>query len=355
MAWIAPRRKCFASYHLFIAACWDRPMTETPGDLCLLQHRVFALFGEPLFRRADTDGTPVMLVMLGDKQAAIPLRSLQHEFGIPDDSPDGRMLGLIAQALDYVSGLRPGDPLPSEVLSGDASWEPDPMHLQIANARLEWQLVAWLNSGTGGDMPQLDADALLQIADDPARRRQVQAAFAKAADVLGLASSEALVQQVEELAQELAYIEALRDRLLRRIKTMAEKLGRLAQGYRGDASHLETLTQVRRLAAKAVKEIGRRFDELDAQTGEVMAALRNAESQRVFIRSNRDWLYRSQRAWHPLLLEWDVAGIGLDEGILLLLNRTYQFLAPRFMPMNEWLSVVRPVKAEKKPVRRMVW
>lgn len=328
-------------------------MAETPGERCRLEHRVFASFGDPVFRRADTDGTPVMVVMLGDKEAAIPLRSLQREFGIADDSADGLMLGLIGQALDYVPALRPGDALPSEVLSGDASWEPDAVHLRIASARLEWQLVAWLNSGTGGDMPQLDAEALLQIADDPSRRRQVQAAFAKAAEVLGLASAEAVVQRVEELARELAYIEALRDRLLRRIKAMAEKLGRLAQGYRGDATHLETLTQVRRLAGRAAKDIGRRFDELDAQTGEVMAALRNAESQRVFIRSNRDWLYRSQRAWHSLLLEWDAAGIGFDDGILLLLNRTYQFLAPRFMPVNEWLAGAR--KAEKKPVRRMVW
>ena len=343
------------SYGLFIPAWWDRPMAETP-EQCRLEHRVFATFGDPLFRRADTDGTPVMVVMLGEKEAAIPLRSLQREFGIADDSADGRMLGLIAQALDYVAGLRPGDQLPSEVLSGDASWEPDAVHLQIANARLEWQLVAWLNSGTGGDTPQLDAEALMQIADDPLRRRQVQEAFAKAAEVLGLASAEEVVQHVGELAQELAYIEALRDRLLRRIMAMAEKLGRLAQGFHGDASHLETLTQVRRLTAKAVKEIGHRFEELDAQTGEVMAALRNAESQRVFIRSNRDWLYRSQRAWHPLLLEWDAAGIGLDEGIQLLLNRTYQFLAPRFMPVNEWLSVVSPSRPGKKNGRRqMVW
>ena len=325
------------------------------SDRCTLQHRVFTLFGQPLFRRSETDGTPVMVVQLGDRQAAMPLRSLQHEFAIPDDSADGRMLGLVAQALDYVAAVRLGDPLPAEVLSGEASWQPDATHLAIANARLEWQLVAWLNSGTGGDTPQLDPEALLQIADDPARRAQVQAAFAKAAEALGLPGSRAVVQQVEELAHELAYIEALRDRLLRRVKTMADKLGRMAQAYRGDASHLETLTQVRRLAARAVKEIARRFDELDAQTGEVMAALRNADSQRVFIRSNRDWLYRTQRAWHPLLLEWDSAGIGFDEGILLLLNRSYQFLAPRFMPVNEWLSAASPMKAEKQPERRMVW
>ena len=137
---------------------------------------------------------------------------------------------------------------------------------------------------------------------------------------------------------------------------MAEKLNRMAQNYRGDGSHLETLTQVRRLTAAALKQISHRFEELDAQTGEVMAALRNADSQRTFIRSNRDWLYRTQRAWQSLLPEWDVAGIGFDEGILPLLNRSYQFLAPRFMPVTEWTSRSRPANAQAgRTKRRMVW
>jgi hypothetical protein len=326
-----------------------------PADHCTLTHRVFTSFGEPLFRKAETDGTPVMVVKLGDKEAAIPLRSMQREFDIADGSDDGQMLGLIAQSLDFITCLRIGDALPPEVLSGQASWEPDALHLQIANARLQWQLVAWLNSGTGGDSPIMDADALLQVADDPARRQQVQEAFTKAAEALGLASREAVIALVEELAQELAYIEALRDRLLKRVTGMAEKLNRMAQNYRGDASHLETLTQVRRLTLVALKQVRPRFEELDAQTGEVMAALQNADSQRTFIRSNRDWLYRTQRAWQSLLAEWDVAGVGFDEGILQLLNRSYQFLAPRYMPVTEWTSQSRPAKQKQDQKRRMVW
>src|SRR5690349_22334762 len=121
---------------------------SAPADHCLLQHPVFTSFGEPLFRSAETDGAPVMVVKLGDKEAAIPLRSLQREFAIADDSVDGRMLGLIAQSLDFVSILRVGDALPAEVLNGQASWEPEAIHLEIAKARLQWQLVAWLNAGT---------------------------------------------------------------------------------------------------------------------------------------------------------------------------------------------------------------
>jgi hypothetical protein len=90
-------------------------------DNCVLQHPVFSTLGEPLFRRAEADGTPVMVVKLGEREAAIPLRSLQREFSIPDDSEDGHMLALIAQSLDFVAVLHIGDKLPTEVLSGQAS------------------------------------------------------------------------------------------------------------------------------------------------------------------------------------------------------------------------------------------
>jgi hypothetical protein len=367
MARIGRRGKFPVAYRLFMALWWyraaqtsgvpamERDASSAQADRCLLNHQVFSLFNEPLFRRSESDGTPSMMVRLGERVAAIPLRSLQLEFNIADDTDDGRMLGLIAQSLDFVTGLRLGDTLPSEVLNGEASWEPDALHLLLAKARLQWQLVTSLNSGSGADSPILDAETLLQVADDPARKQLVQQAFAKAAESLGLPSREAVIQLVEELARELAYIEALRDRLLRRVKGMAEKLSRIAQGYHGDADHVEKLTQVRRLTATALKQIGDRFLELDGQTGEVMAALRNADSQRTFIRSNRDWLYRTQRSWQPLLQDWDVAGAGFDEGILLLLNCSYQFLAPRFMPVTEWASLSQRAKRNQDTARRMVW
>jgi len=316
---------------------------------------VFGRLGDPLFRRAESDGTPVMVVQLGDREAALPLRSLQREFGIPDDSEDGRMLAMIAASLDFLTGLRLGDPLPAEVLTGAASWDPSPNHYQIAHARLRLQLVAWLHPDDAAVAGTLEPQALLAAADDPALRQQVQEAFRKAAEELQQPTPEAVVALVEDLGRELAYIEALRERLFGRAQVMAAKLERLTQAFRGDAAQLETMTQVRRLTGVALKQIGRRFAELDAQTGEVMAALRNLESQRTFIRSNRDWLYRTQRAWQPVLLDWDQAGFGFDEHTRALLVRTYQFLAPRFMAVTEWNSMTRLINKNEEKKRRMIW
>ena len=330
------------------------PPPDDQPTVCTLAHRGFVLMGAPLFRRAESDATPVMVVTLGEREVAVPLRALQREFAIADDAPDGRMLAMIVEALEFVSALRIGDPLPREVCTGEASWEPDATHLALASMRLRMQLVAWLNAGAAVDAPQMNDDALLRLADDPAVRRQVQDALDHAAAALGLPSREAVVELLEDLAHELAFIEALRDRLLHRVETMVQKVAHMVRSLRGDAPQMDTLTQVRRLSLLALKQFARKFDELDANTGEVMAALRNANSQRTFIRSSRDFLYRSLRAWQPILDEWGGAGTDLDDGARELLSRTYQFLAPRYMPVTEWLSPGRPERT-KAPVRQMTW
>ena len=329
----------------------------TPQDHCRLSHPVFSRFGELLFRRAETDGTPVMVVLLGEREAALPLRALQREFAIPDDSEDGRMLALIAASLDFITCLRMGDALPAEVLSGEASWEPSAQHLRVADARLRLQFVAWLRAGAAEDHSRLDPQALMAAADDPAMRQAVLEACRRAAEELTLAGPELVGPMLEVLAHELAYVEALRERLLQPVRGVASRLGRIAQGWRGDAAQLEKVTQVRRLNLVALRGIGGRFEELDAQTGEVLAALRNVESQRTFIRSNRDWLYRTLRAWQPLLLEWGSLGFTYDERFRAAIENAYRFLAPRFMPVSEWVSLERAgaLRQKKEQDRGMVW
>lgn len=328
-----------------------------PPDHCRLQHRLFSRFGDPLFRRAETDGTPVMVVLLGEREAALPLRALQREFDILDGTEDGRMLALIAASLDFVTSLRLGDALPAEVLSGEASWEPSPQNLRLATARLRLQLAAWLRDGTVEDHSALAPQALIAAADAPAILQAVAEACRRAAEDLKLAGAEAVAPMLEALGQELAYVEALRERLLQPVQGVASKLTRLAHGWRGDAAQLEKLTQVRRLNHVALVRIGGRFEEIDAQTGEVLAALRNLESQKTFIRSNRDWLYRTLRAWQPLLLEWDSLGFSFDDRVRVALEHAYRFLAPRFMPTTEWAAITNPSAAQQKKAqeRGMVW
>ena len=339
---------------------WVEPLTP-PADeaplptVCALSHRVFTMIGDPLFRRSATDGAPMLVVLLGEREALIPLRSLQLEFGIEDTSDDGRMLGLIAESLDYVTALRLGDKLPPEVLTGEASWTPEAKHLGIVAARLHSQLISWfgMDPARGSSRP---ADLGADFGLGAAQRQLVQEAMDRAARALDLPGRQDVVDRVEALARELAFIEALRHRLLCRVQGMAAKLEQLVRGKSSDAAHLEQLTQVNRLTGTALRQMSNRFDDLDGQTGEIMPALRNLETQRAFIRSNRDWLYRSQRAWEPILSEWDAAAAIRYEASRPILSRSYRFLAPRFMPVTEWISPNRLGPRRKDAlIRQMVW
>lgn len=327
---------------------------------CVLNHQVFTRFGDVVFRRAEADGTPVMIINMGDREAAVPLRSLQREFDIKDDTPDGRMLGLIAESLDYVAGLHLGDKLPAEVLTGEASWEPELRHRQIAEARLKASLVNWIFPDTSTTpirgAATGDRVAARRLDEDPELRQQVHTAFDRAAEALGLDSAADVVTKLQELANELSYIEALREGLLRRVQSMVARANRFGRGMRGDSSRGTTLTQVQRLSLAALRKMASRFDEVDAQTGEVMSAMRNIESHQSFIRSNRDPLYRSLRAWEPILKEWDDLTDDPDDGMWPLVTRTYQFLAPRYMPVQEWQSSRdQRQRPSKKKVAAMTW
>jgi hypothetical protein len=321
---------------------------------CLLEHRMFALFQEPLFRRTDVDATPVMVVRMGEKEAVMPLRAIQREFGIADDSADGRMLASIAEALDFVPALRLGDKLPLEVLTGDASWQPGPQHVRRALTRLHLQLLAWLHGPAGEETIVVDTDALAHADEDPVLRQQIQEAFQRAAEALELPSKEAVIAQLESLAGELAYIEALRDRLLEGVRVLHQRVERLLQASRIDVGQRRLLERIRFLGAEALGQLNHRFEQQDAQTGEIMAMLRHLDSHRGFIRSNRDWLYRSYMAWEPILAGWDEEDKSPSADMRPLLLRTYQFLAPRFMPVTEWLKTNKPAKKANVGVR-MTW
>ena len=293
---------------------------------CELSNPVFTRFGPAVFRRAEADGTPAMVIPLGERLAVLPLRAVQREFAIADASPDGCTLALIARSLDYVAGLRIGDPLPPEVLSGEASWTPEPRYRAVAEARLRQHLLA-----------AFDAEAAAErLEQDSALRAAVQAVFDRAAAALGLSGRQEVLDLVEQVADELAYIEALRETLLLRVQEMCGCLRSLGLDWRGDTERQVTLTQVRRLAGTARDQLAARFADIDAQTSEVLGTLRNIDAQRAFIRGHRDWLHRSRRAFEPILAEWQTAAPLLDDAAWARLGRTYQFLAPRFMPVQEW-------------------
>jgi hypothetical protein len=373
-------------------------MPETaPARLCAFEHAMFARLPDITFRLSEGGRTPSLVTRIDDQTALLPLRKIQREFGIADGSADAEMIALVVRALDFVQELRPGDPIPGEALgTGQASWEPGPDHLRAAAARMRLQLAALFLDAEGGseaeviraagcraeDLARADPQILIAMVDDPARRGEIGAALSRAAEDLGVAGGlPGLMALIEEAAGDLAYVEALRERLLAPVQALEKRVAALSRAAPRGTSRKETLGRVERLMGLAAGAIRGRFELVEAHAAEAVPMLRHLERHRQFIRAHRDWLYATLRGgWEPLLAAWsridaEVAAAASGETdagnrdlLWELVCETYRFLAPRHTPAQEWrfgggiaggggaatpLAAAEPAKAET--ATRMVW
>ncbi len=320
--------------------------TDLPGDgTVVFEHKFFHSLEDIYFRLTDS-GEPVAIVKLASNEAVLGIDGIKREFALSDDSPDGRMLDMVAEGLQFVRGLRLGDMLPKEILTREASWEPSDRHLRIAHQRLTMQMVTWL---TGDEHIFTSSEELMQIAEDPQIKKNIQLAFSEAAEALGLGrdNREEVVKYIETLAKELAYIEAERD-VFHEIKKIDEKIQALRRIYSHDRSMIETSDQVARLSQRALKVFQDYFDQVDAQTGEILAMLKNIDNQIDYIRGVRDELYRRLWPWEEIIPVWRNVFVSKSEENTSHIRTIYQFLAPRFMQVNEWVLVTKAGMGNKK-------
>ncbi|MBF0561368.1 MAG: hypothetical protein HQL37_04970 [Alphaproteobacteria bacterium] len=319
----------------------------------VFEHKFFTSLQKMYFRISEQTGDPVLVIKLSTYDATLSFPGIKREFLIADDSRDGRMLALVAEALGFVKVLQVGDPLPREVISTEASWEPSSRHFQVAYNRLTMQMVTWLS---GDETVINNPDELMQLAGDPITQRKVRTAFEEAAEKMGIGRDrkQDVIEHIESLAKELAYIEALRERF-GSIKEMEKKIQGLRRLYGHERSLLEIADPSARLIQRAIREFQNPFDEVDAQTGEILAVLRNLDAQVKFIRRTRDFLFRRFAAWEDILKEWAPVPITRSAQTQELFRSTYKFLAPRYMQVNEWVLASKLIESTKKKVAMMTW
>lgn len=326
-----------------------KPGGGADDDVVHFEHKFFGSFEDLYFRLTDT-GEAVAVIKLASNEAVLGFDGIRREFMLTDQTADGRMLNQVAEGLQFVRGLRIGDHLPKEILTREASWEPSERHLRIARQRLTMQLVTWL---TGNEHIFTSAEELMQIAEDPQVKKNVSLAFSEAAEALGLGrdNREKVVEYIETLAKELAYIEAERD-IYAEIKRNDEKVQGLRRLYSSDRGMIETTDQVARLYQRAMKVLVDFFDQVDAQTGEILAMLKNIDNQIEYIRKVRDELHRRLLPWEDIIPVWKTVFVVKSEENILRIRELYQFLAPRFMQVNEWVLVTKRgfEQAKKKPI-----
>ncbi len=169
-------------------------------------------------------------------------------------------------------------------------------------------------------------------------KEKVNQAFKEAATELGLGAdqTEAVIKLIMTLAEKLSHIEALREQF-QSVHMINDKIIKLKKTYGNEISVMEILNPVARLLIIAIKEYQDLFDQVDAKTGEIMAVLKNIGIQTQFIHQIRDNLYRRLRAWDKMFKAWEGTEPKRSRDIEELVRATYQFLAKRFMPVDEWV------------------
>lgn len=306
------------------------PMRDTHFDF---QHKIFSLSGA-FFAMDPTAKEPVLHITLGDLKAALPFQTLKESFNIEEDSHDARLLGVVAKGLRFVKQIRPGEKIPGELLDGSASWSVDEKHRLVARGRLTVQLVSWI---TGSEMIVVDIDELEQIVEDPQTKARLKTAFNAIAEKLGITENaeQYITDRIDDLTQELSYIEALRDRF-KNIRAISENLARITQLYRTDRNFVSEVARMQGLLKRPLKEYDAIFEQADAQTGEIVGALKAFETTVTFIRKIRDDLREKLIEWEELLHAWDGVPIEKSQTIEQLQKMTYRFLANRYMESKVW-------------------
>jgi hypothetical protein len=250
-----------------------------------------------------------------------------------EGSPDDIMLQRVVAGLDFVKILRPGDTLPKEILTGEASWTITDTHLATARHSIRRSLVAWVNG----------IEKTSDWQPDPA---ELTARYDSAVDMTVAeldTPRDTVVAHIESLVHELAHIEALRDRFGAVLAT-AERITAIRRSARRGQELQITADSVARLMATAIVEFKDEFAMLEGQTGEIIAALKNIEMQQDYIRGVRDTLHRRLMAWDDTLCAWAAESDNRGPAVVELLAETYRFLAPLYMRTDDWLLVTQPRK-----------
>lgn len=305
------------------------------------------------FKLLDDTGEPSMIMPLQEGEVSLKLNGIKRELGLGPEDRDARTLDTIAEALKYVRGIRAGDPVPSELLSGQASWEVSQKDRNTAHNRVTMQLVSWMS---GDEILVTEPEQLAQIVEDPKTREKINAAFVEAAESLGFGKDnwEDVLALVGNLAEELSFIETLRSKF-HKVESINKMVLDLGEKYKSEMSVMDVVTPVTRLFKIAIAGLRESFNEIDAQTGEILSVLKNITSQTKFIRKSRDDLHRKLWAWEGQVEVWEMTVLKRSQHNEQLLDELYRFLAQRFLPTQEWELFTKALEKSEKLKTEKMW
>jgi len=307
------------------------PRVPEPPTHFAFEHRVFSIKGA-WFGLSSATGEPCFHVLLGESPASVPIDKMAVTFEIGKSTSDIGLLDIVKRSLRFVREIRPGDSIPTEILDGTASWKVEPHHREVASARVSMQLVSWLS---GKELQTIDAGELEAMASLSETKKKVQEAFTALAEKLGIGDKQEVVGRIEDLARELSYIEALREQFAK-IQKLFSAMTTLTAVYRSERSFVDDIQRVRILLKKPVEDLSSIFDQIDANTGEILSVMKKFDSQVRYIRENRDELHCRMMKWDGVLQEWKGVVPERSGQVESLIKITYRFAARYFPQVTTW-------------------
>lgn len=299
------------------------------------EHVFFRTNADGYFRLDQTDRRPVYVINLGEQTGVVSLQSIRQDLLVADDGADLAMLDAVGEALKFVNTLRLGEALPSEVVNGQASWKPEAHHLKTANRRIVAALVKWSEGWEGPITELYDLRQFLSHHVD--RRKITQALQRLSAAVDG--DGEVRIQPVlMELARELSYIEALREKI-----TRVSRIGRILEDIRRaggrQANDMHEVAAVLRLFSHMVRTFDDMLSTVDEQILDILAAVSAHETVGKNIRDIRNELRSQLIPWEEPLVQWeDVSEKEVNlAAVASKVSDLYRMLAPLYSPVDEWV------------------
>jgi len=314
----------------------DELIAATGGGINAIfsfEHKVFALPGARFAVDRQSE-TMMFYIRLGGLHVSLMPTVLRREFKIATLSHDSQLIELANRALRYVKEVRPGDSIPKELVDGSASWSIDEHHRRLARAKLLVAVANWRPTEGGS----LSVESLLSITDaEIAARKEFKKGFAAIAQALGVEPRrrQEIVDQIDLVARELCYIEALRE-YTAQLRIIQEKVTQLAHISKGDPAIHEEVGRVLILLKPALVEFVDRFIEVDAQTGDLLTLLRNPSGQIRFIRDARDEIHSSLMPWADVFARWKDQEVAMNHMMDENVHALYAMLAANYAPARIW-------------------
>ena len=127
----------------------------------------------------------------------------------------------------------------------------------------------------------------------------------------------------------------MRDRYTR-VQYINAQLLLLSKIYKREPGIRNEIFRMQVLIHAPVADFDSMFTQADAQTGEILAVLRNIGPQTKFIREMRDELHNRLMLWDEMINPWSAITVEQSGEMESLLKDTYRFLARNFAVSNDW-------------------